>query len=517
MRTKRATMGRVLALLTGLLLGGGCGSSSGDAAGEPPTPGTGLAPGGAQDFGRFKALLDAGKLPGPQTLDQVGFFAEHKLGDAPTSCPDAVCAQALFGAMGNLITGTTCTLVHLSLGTPLDPRTLPRPAMDVAVVIDLRGTNTGEVATGAQQAVERLLVGLEATDTVTLIALDQRARVLTDKVPVSGADQVRQQLGKLLTLGSGGELYAGLRTAVDLLATVEAGRNRRMIVVSAGGGDGAIPLERSTRLVRGFAQAGGSVTVVAQGDGKNTGILQGLADASAGTLYYVSSSAELPALFDKEVAYALLPVAQRVGIRITPGSSYRLREVFGVSPSSWHLSTEGGSIDLPALYAAWRKTPVGSNGNRRGGGGGILIEVMPRTDAPRVSPATVGDIEISYTPSGGTPKTTRLQVQAPDGPWGTPASGRFASASVEKGFVVLNLYVAFRMAAERTESGDLRGAYDSLFQISRAAGQWNQTVKDPEIASDLHYVGLFLSRLEAAGALAEPPRATQYIEPWPRD
>ena len=116
----------------------GCGSSADgqESAGGSPS-GTGLSPGGAQDFGRFKAILEAGKLPGPETLDQVGFFAEHKIGTPPTSCADPVCADAQLGAMANMISGSTCTLMHLSLGTPVDPRLQPRPPLDLADHVQL--------------------------------------------------------------------------------------------------------------------------------------------------------------------------------------------------------------------------------------------------------------------------------------------------------------------------------------------------------------------------------------------
>ena len=52
-------------------------------------------------------------------------------------------------------------------------------------------------------------------------------------------------------------------------------------------------------------------------------------------------TADLPALFDREVSYSLIPIAEKVVIRLAPGRSYRLREVFGVSTASWTLAADG--------------------------------------------------------------------------------------------------------------------------------------------------------------------------------
>lgn len=515
----------LFALLCGSVIGSslvtGCGSSdaASDYSGASPG-GTGLSPGGAQDFGRFKALLEAGKIPGPETLDQVGFFAEHKIGTPPTSCSDPVCAAGQFGAMNNMISGSTCTLLHLALGTPLDPQTQPRPPVDVAVVVDLSSADlSGSVGiTDLTAGLGKLLDGIDNADTVTLISVDQSLRVLSERVPGTLRETVRSSL-RLLGPGRGPdgvEIYDGLRYAVDALGAPVAGRHRRVVLVSGAQAKGQIPSARTTRLLQGFAEASGGVTVLALGEVGNLRFLQSLADAGAGTLYNVRRTSELPGLFDREVSYSLIPVAEKVVIRLSPGRSYRLREVFGINAQSFQLSAEGGTIRIPALFAAWRKDPKNIF-DRRGGGGAILVEVLPRKDAVNERPATVGNVEIEYNAPGAARKTTRLTVTAPDGPFGTPSTGRFSSREVEKGFVVLNLYVGLRMASERAAVGDLRGAYDVLSSLEEKARQWNTNANDLEVYDDLRYVQMFLSLLAQRGADSEPPRAVEYIQPWPRD
>src|SRR5688572_14729068 len=104
---------RIAALLLGATLLG-CGaaaredSAAGGAEGEPGV-GPGVGQGGAQDFGQFRSILEAGGIPGPETLDDVGFFNEHKLEFPAPDCGTDVCLHGQLGVMGNLITGSNCT------------------------------------------------------------------------------------------------------------------------------------------------------------------------------------------------------------------------------------------------------------------------------------------------------------------------------------------------------------------------------------------------------------------------
>src|SRR5258706_12302633 len=67
-----------------ILFGAGCGSSSGVA----PNNGVshGVTQGGAQDFARFRQIVDGGQIPASRTLDEVGFFADAALHVPPAHC-----------------------------------------------------------------------------------------------------------------------------------------------------------------------------------------------------------------------------------------------------------------------------------------------------------------------------------------------------------------------------------------------------------------------------------------------
>ena len=127
--------------LTTLAMMALAGCSTGTDIGNGPLPGlSGVGQGGAQDFGLFRQILDDGGIPGPETIDDVGFFAEHVVSLPPPTCGEDVCLHGLYGAMGNLITGSPCTVLLLGMNSTLTPESIERPPLNLTVVVDTSGS-----------------------------------------------------------------------------------------------------------------------------------------------------------------------------------------------------------------------------------------------------------------------------------------------------------------------------------------------------------------------------------------
>ena len=125
----------------------GCGeaSDSGDSGlGDGGALEPGVGQGGAQDFGQFRQILEDGGIPGPETIDDVGFFNEHVLELPAADCGQDVCLHAQLGVMGNMFNGANCTLVWAGMNSPLDPDELERPALNLAIAIDTSGSMQGD-------------------------------------------------------------------------------------------------------------------------------------------------------------------------------------------------------------------------------------------------------------------------------------------------------------------------------------------------------------------------------------
>ncbi|MEO7331904.1 MAG: hypothetical protein ABI193_25230, partial [Minicystis sp.] len=105
-----------------------------------------------------------------------------------------------------------------------------------------------------------------------------------------------------------------------------------------------------------------------------------------------------------------------------------------------------------------------------------------------------------------------------DAPGGDPgAAGYFSDATVEKGFVMLNLYAGFKIAAQLAADSDPRTARRTLETLRPNVAQWLTKTPDADIADDLKYVDLFIENLTVAAQNVAPYEPADPPEPWPAD
>ena len=214
-------------------------------------------------------------------------------------------------------------------------------------------------------------------------------------------------------------------------------------------------------------------------------------------------------MFAEEVQAFTIPLAEQVSIDATVFEGYDLRQVYGTQQAqTWGNDAH---IDIPILQIAHRVSDTDNDSGRRGGGGAIIFELLPTGE----DPGEVGRIEFNYqVPVTGETVEQVVEISSPLGPWETPANGLFTDDSVAKGFVMLNIYIGFEMAAERAVIGDFDGALSILTPLAGATQAWLSDNPDEDIEDDLFYIHLFIENLEIEGAV--PPN-TPAPEPWPAD
>jgi len=497
-----------------LFLLAACSSSDPGPTGTPgggATPGLGVGQGGAQDFGRFRQILDEGGIPGPETLDDVGFFAEHRFELPPPDCGEDVCIQGLYGAMDNMIDGSVCTVVLIGMNTPLDPATIEVPPLDLTVVVDTSGSMTGQPIADVRQGLTSMLDVLGPDDTLSIVGFDDTAEALVvGEAPDSAA--VASAIDALEASGST-DLYGGLRlgfeTASDL---VLPGRQSRLVLLSDGvATDGIEHGARMVALTEASAAQGLSLTTIGLGTEFDVELLRDLAEEGAGSFYFVEDSGALGEVFVEEARVFLVPLAEQALITLDAESAWEIRGVYGTR--LFEFGRSQAQIEVPRLQIAGRTDdPDQAPPTRRGGGGAIVVELLPRGGGALVG--DVGTLELSYT----VPGTKKLVEQSlvVEGP------GRFADGdrfffhpSVEKGFVTLNLYVAFRMAAEAASGGDDGAALGVLDAVAVNVADWLRDNPDSDIQDDLVYVDRFRENLLERSP--EPQRPPDNDPPWPQD
>jgi Ca-activated chloride channel family protein len=495
-------------LLALALLTSGCdaASESGGITGADP----GVGQGGAQDFGLFREILLAGEIPGPETIDDLGFFAEHKIDLPDASCPDDVCIHGMLGVMGNMITGSNCTVVLIGMNTPIDPALLERPPLNLAIAVDLSGSMLGEPIERVREGLLRMRNGLGPEDRITLVGFGDDAQTIVEYV-AGDSDELFDAIIGLEPDGAT-NLYAGLRSAFELVdAHALDGWQNRVLLVSDGVATAGLT---SADTIEGVAEAwseqGYGLTTIGLGADFDVELMRTLAELGSGSFYYIEDYAAVEEVFEEEVQAFTVPLAEDVTIDATVFEGYDLRRVYGTKQAE--VWGNEGKIEIPILQLAHRVGDDDNENGRRGGGGAILLELLPTGE----DPGEVGSIDLAYvSPITGETVQQSVEISSPLTAWETPEDGYFSGDSVAKGFVMLNIYVGFEMAATRADIGDDLGALSILVPLMDAVEAWLSTNPDDDIEDDLIYIELFIENLEARADVVAMPGPGP--EPWPAD
>jgi Ca-activated chloride channel family protein len=472
----------------------------------------GVGQGGAQDFGLFREILLEGGIPGPETIDDLGFFAEHRIDMPAAECGENVCIHGLLGVMGNMITGSNCTVVLIGMNTPIDPEQIERPPLNLTLAVDLSHSMTGPAMEHVREGLLRMREGLEPEDRVTLVGFSDGAEVLVEQV----AGDSGELAAAIATLTPSGNtnIYAGLRTAYELTdAWAQEGWQNRVILVSDGEATAGITSDAVVLdLAASWSELGYQLTTIGLGESFDVELMRELAELGSGSFYYLEDPAAVEEVFEEEVRAFLIPLAEEAHIAATVFQGYDLRAVHGTKQVE--VFGNQATIDMPILQLAHRVSDDDDESGRRGGGGAIILELLPNGD----DPSEVGRIEFSYRdPITDEVVLQEVDISSPLAAWETPEDGWFAGPSVEKGFVMLNIYVGFRMAAQRASVGDDPSALSTLRALEQSVAQWLLANDDEDIADDLLYIQLFIENLEARGIASHSPNPIPPPEPWPSD
>ena len=488
---------------------------------RPATVGGGaagfVAP-GAADFAAFKALVDAAKIPDPKVLDDMGFFAEHKFDFPPPTCGEDLCLHASLGIRGNLLTGTPCTILQIGLNSPLDPTKLPRPNLHLVAVVDVSGSMVGKPIADLREGLFRLLGHMQSQssqDLLSIVAYSDEASVRIEAAGIDQATGIEAAIKGLLNGGST-NLHAGLATGYDLVQhKTPAGFAARVVLLSDGlATAGLVDGAKTRALARKWAQNGVGLTTVGVGKEFDQALMTSLAEIGQGNAYFLNDSNAVHEVFVEESNTALFPVAAEITIRFNAGEGWIPRGVYGVRDAT--LDDGGATLRIPALYLAKRLSAAAPiEGGRRGGGGAIQLELMPLAsslDAPQLK--EIGSLSIAWRHiAKGGQKSHSLQLTAPELSDKAAAAGLFANPEVEKGFVMLNLFVGLRLACALVRDGDVGAARGTLDQLHAAVSVWLKTHSDPDIADDLAWVGKLRTLVQGLPSALQTP-IVQPPEPW---
>ncbi len=467
--------------------------------------------GGAQDIGQFKKILSDGQIPSANTLDAGGFFAEHFIELPEADCGANLCAHGMMALDRAFLDDETWVhVLGVGFNSPLTLEDLPKPPVDLAVVIDTSGSmQTDDKMVYAIDGLHKLLDELRPEDRLAIFAYSAG---VTEVYPLSyvDADNLGAFHDAVDTLEPAGatNLYAGLEAGfLSLLGAAEPDRARLVILLSDGrpsvGITGGAAL---TEMVWGYVLDGVSLSTVAVGADADPELMRSLAEVGGGNAYFLESVRAISEVFVDELAYFLSIIAFDVRIEIRIGEGYAPAQGFG-----WDYTYDNYlntlNVTIPSVALASRGGDPEPGEGRRGGGSAFMVELIPAYDPPDDADLRqVAEIHLIFRPVGEEASVEQtVDVRSQYDPDELPDDGQpgwYTDAAMEKAFAVLAIYRGL-VSACSAAGWNYHYAAWLLEALEAGTTAWNSDHDDEDIRADLVLIAQFLRNLEAKGADAD--------------
>lgn len=262
-----------------------------------------------------------------------------------------------------------------------------RPPVNLALAIDRSSSMRGPRLAQALRAAGQLVDKLEARDRLTIVTFDASARVVFGPAPVT--DEAKQELHGALAdvaTGAGTNLAAGIKKGAEALRAVylKEGLSRLVLLTDGQPSVGVTDAHRLSDLAQREAKNGVTITGMGVGEGFDDELLSDVARCGQGGFHYLSTPADIPAAFGRELEGVFSIAATRAELKLVPSDDITSVEVLHRLPS--RPLDDGLLVDVGEIASGAPRL--------------ILLKLSRRPDAP--SPHC-GTLTLTYRLPDGTP------------------------------------------------------------------------------------------------------------------
>lgn len=488
-----------------------------DAATDSIDPGVGpmgsrtVTQGGAQDIGYFRSIVDRGEVPRPDTIEPVGFFAEHAVDLPEASCGDRVCMHANLAVAPGIDRESNWTMAFVALNSPVDPRELARPSTHVVLAIE-DSVRTRRFAEQSGAILRSFANELLAGDRVSVVRIATGVQVLA--TAVGPGDPALADAALALTgVDSAAALYDGLGRSAEIIEGARAhfdGAHRVVLVTSGIADAGVTDSMRIVALGEALAREGIGVSVVGVGDSYRPELAMELSEGGGGSYYFAQDGDDLIEIFRLEGRTSLFPLATRFELTVRAAPGYRVGRIYG-GRRAWAEPT-AAYLSSPVLMVGNRTGAADVEDGRRGGGGGLFVELIAEEDAPRNANEPAFSAHARWVDAvSGEPAEQEVVVVNGLAPGENPGGmfPHFADPLRGKAFMMLNMYLALQATSELYHGGNCAESVGVVPALRPTYDGWQAEYADPDIDADWQLLTRLTDNVQSRCGTVEPqaPRA----------
>lgn len=345
----------------------------------------GVTPGGEQDMALARDIIAQGGIPARSHFSPEGLFSEHDLPLNGADCLDLLCPRAAAARVDPVDNQGEGMLLQLGFASGLDLATFERPALDLAVAVDVSGSMAGEKLDAVRVALHTLVDQLDEGDTLALVGFDDRVHVRQISIPMDAAGRaaVHDKIDRLQAL-EGTWIEGGLAEAFRQINPERPAGvlGRVMLFTDAQPNIGATDTASFLGMTRAYADQDIGLSVFGVGLDMGAELTRALAQVRGGRAHYLGDAETIETVFSDDFDLMVTPIAYDVDVAFDPAEHWELSEVYGAPTDAAGALTLGAAT----LFLS-----------RHGGGMGAILRSPDTIELPDTP--LLADLAIHYQPA----------------------------------------------------------------------------------------------------------------------
>jgi len=213
-----------------LLISSSCSSS--DFSGKMDA---GVTPGGSQDNGHVRELIENGIVPRSESFTYEGAFSEHDFFITNNSnCNNEICIETVLSEYKPIIQENLETkyIAQLIMSSNVDASNFKHAPIDLFIVLDKSDSMAGDRFERSKEAIKSIIKKLNPEDSLGLITFDAVSDTERTLSPI--ASNIESILAKVDSFEVGGstDIESALKSAYQQLNSDGEKNNKRIILLT---------------------------------------------------------------------------------------------------------------------------------------------------------------------------------------------------------------------------------------------------------------------------------------------
>lgn len=407
-------------------------------------------PGGAQDIGHFRDLVDRGQVPPEASVTPEGLFGEHDLPLPEAGCERLLCAVT--AAMPARLTAAPEVdwLGQVGFTSGIDPAAFRRPPLNLVAVVDQSCSMSDDPITTVRASLTEVVRQLGPADQLSIVLYG--SGVTTHLAPTRDPAAMRASIASIPIAGAT-NMEAGLQHGFELARQTRRtfdGTTRVMLFTDEQPNVGNTHADGFMGLAERASLDGIGMTTIGVGTGFGSELATRVSSVRGGNLYFVADPASMKETFVEDFDTMVTELAYDLRLRIEPAPGVRVVDVYGLPGELLQRRADGSvEVEVKTLFLSRDR-------------GAIYVGFDAEGDGARLQ--SPGSVTLACTARDGEVAPSRRSFDRVNGP---------SPRGLTRGELLVDEALALKAAARSHQLGEHAAARSAIQAVSarfRATG-----------------------------------------------